>query len=80
MCPERAIASYEQFTKKYLEHLTSGQVSDGLDKFYEDYRNRTILINWGIWIVLKAIAGDPQAEIDALIDNLKHPRLAPSRK
>lgn len=58
----QARGSFDRFTEKYMTKVTSGQVVDGLDSFYSDYRNRSIHIETGAWIVLQTIAGEPPSE------------------
>ena len=48
----KAVSSYDQFANKYLTNVTNGQVVQGLDEFYSDYRNRRIKVASGVWIVL----------------------------
>jgi hypothetical protein len=54
-----------------LKKVTVGQMSDGLDVFYGDYRNRGIKVYIAFWPVLKTITGSPQPEVDQLILNLR---------
>jgi hypothetical protein len=49
----------------------AGQVSDGLDAFYKDYRNRSIRVVDAMWVVANSIAGTPQKEIDAMTENFR---------
>jgi len=37
-------------------------VVDGLDNFYGDYRNRKILVQDAVWLVLNNVAGTPNVE------------------
>jgi hypothetical protein len=67
----KAMDSYDGLNKKYFSNVTSLQVSDGLTEFYKDYRNRSISVSDALWPVVKEIAGDPQAEIDSLVRNLR---------
>jgi hypothetical protein len=63
-----AEASYVEYFNKYVAEVSMGQMSDGLNEFYKDFRNRSISVSDALWIVLKQIAGTPQAEVDALIE------------
>jgi hypothetical protein len=49
---------YDAAAKKYFENVTKGQVVDGLDEFYKDFKNRSITAIWGIHIVVHQIAGE----------------------
>jgi hypothetical protein len=44
----KSVDSYYEFSQKYTSNVTSGQLADGLDSFYEDYRNRSIVISDGV--------------------------------
>jgi len=47
-----------------LSGITFGQIVEGLDKFYKDYRNMTVLVRKAIWIVKLEMRGAPQEFID----------------
>jgi hypothetical protein len=49
--------------------VTGGQLVDGLDSFYGDFRNRRILVYSAVWLVLNEIAGTPQDELDKMIQS-----------
>ena len=49
--------SFSQYVNKYLTDVSNVQIADGLDTFYEDYRNRKLIIADAVWIVLNAISG-----------------------
>lgn len=53
----------------YLQNVSSEQIRDGLDALFEDFRNRKIRVDDGVFIVLRQIAGDP--ETDTLINNIR---------
>jgi hypothetical protein len=58
--------TYEKRTKLYFTNVTVGQISDGLDAFYRDYRNRSINLVEGFEIVLRSIKGE---DVEKLIQN-----------
>jgi hypothetical protein len=64
----QVIVSYDGLVTRFMSHVTNLQVSDGLDMFYSDYRNRTIRIHSAVWVVLNMIAGKPEKEIQDLIE------------
>src|SRR5690348_13566261 len=68
-CISKAANSYYANRKKYLAHITNDQLSDGLDEFYKDYRNRRILVHGAVWLVVNGIAGTPQKELDKMIES-----------
>jgi hypothetical protein len=64
--------SYSDYRGKYLARVTNIQILDGLDGFYSDARNRSILTNGAIWLVLNQIAGKPRAEMQALVEKWRN--------
>jgi hypothetical protein len=70
-CLVKVKGSYEFYRNKYTKDITNTQLSDGLDVFYKDYRNRKIRIHDGVWITLNAIAGTPQAELDKMVEGFR---------
>jgi hypothetical protein len=65
-------SSYSDYRSKYLSNVTNIQILDGLDAFYSDARNRGILVNGAVWLVLNQIAGKPQAEMQALVEKWRN--------
>ena len=63
--------SYDLMIGRYTKGVDNLQISDGLTKFYEDYRNRTILISDGVWLVLNAISGKSEPEMETLTENYR---------
>jgi hypothetical protein len=45
-----------------MTNITNGQVVEGVDKFYSDFRNRRIRVKNAVWIVLNQIAGRPNVD------------------
>lgn len=45
-------------------HLSLGQVSDGLDQFYADYKNKMVDFNGAVGYVKHQIKGRPQEQLD----------------
>ncbi len=70
-CLRKIQRSYGERNLKYMADITAGQVVDGLNEFYKDYRNRRILIIEGTWIVVNEIAGTPRADLDKMIENYR---------
>jgi hypothetical protein len=50
--------TYKARTEQYFANVTVGQISDGLDTFYRDYRNRSINLADGFEIVVRSIKGE----------------------
>jgi hypothetical protein len=63
----------ESFTHYYFltQGATTGQLSEGLDKFFEDYRNRRISVSDGYWVVVNTLIGTSDADIDTLTKNYR---------
>jgi hypothetical protein len=68
-CMGKAIDSYNSMSDKFLNNVTAGQLADGLDNFYADYRNRRIRVADAVWLVANGIAGTPQKELDKMIES-----------
>jgi hypothetical protein len=51
--------------------ITNDQIVDGLNKFYEDFRNRGILLGHAIYVVKKQIKGASPEEVDAVCEYLR---------
>ena len=47
----------------FITNTSIDTVIDGLDTFYQDFRNRNIIVIWGLKIVTKQIRGDNLEEI-----------------
>jgi hypothetical protein len=56
-------------TSKYMDNLTTAEISSGLDTFYEAEPNRKIPIFWGVWVVARQSKGDKN--IDTFIKELR---------
>lgn len=68
---EQVTTTFSNQRAKYLANVTLIQVADRLDAFYGDSTNRRILAHDATWLVLNQIAGTPQAEMQALIENYR---------
>jgi hypothetical protein len=55
--------TYKSRAERYFTSVTVGQISDGLDAFYRDYRNRSINLTDGFEIVLRSLKGE---DVEAL--------------
>jgi len=63
----------ESFEKYYssMKNITNVQFTDGIDTFYNDYRNRRIDISSAVWIVINTIAGKTDKEIQSMTENFR---------
>jgi len=68
-CSDRSIQSYTKYKNKYVSNVTNGQLVDGVDEFYSDYRNRRITVDNAVWLVMNEIGGTPRAQIEKMIEN-----------
>lgn len=73
-CDVACVSNYADKANEFLTNITAGQLCDGLDEFYKDFRNRGILVYDAVWVVLNQIANRPQVEINRLIENLRKPQ------
>jgi len=71
---DKVWTSLSQQQCKYFENVTNGQIADGLNIFYDDFRNRKITITNALWIVLNQIAGKTHREIQAMILEYRKPQ------
>ncbi|HTH74700.1 MAG TPA: hypothetical protein VL635_09875 [Trinickia sp.] len=58
-----ALDSYNTEAQKYISNVTVGQIVDGLNQFYSDFRNRNIMIHDAVWLVLEQISGVPDDQL-----------------
>jgi len=56
--------SFDTESQKYLTDVTVGQIVDGLNQFYSDFRNRNIMVHDAVWLVLQEIAGTPDSQLN----------------
>jgi hypothetical protein len=71
VCAPKIMESYDSYNDKYMKGVTNGQLVDGLDDFYKDYRNRRIKVHNAVWLVSNAIAGTSQADLDKRVENFR---------
>ena len=58
----------ELFLTRYsITNITSGQIVDGLNMFYEDFRNRNILLMDAIYVIKKQIKGSTPEDIERIL-------------
>jgi len=67
----RVFDAYNNYREKFMKHVTNVQISDGLDTFYDDYRNRAITLPDAVWLVLNTIAGKPDKDMEKMIENFR---------
>jgi len=67
----RVRTSFLDYHSRYLSNVTNIQLTEGLDTFYTDSKNRRILVYNATWLVLNQIAGKPAVEMQPLIENYR---------
>ena len=71
MCLPQAEETYIANVTKFFSNVTNGQLVDGVDTFYKDYRNRSIRVPNALWRVVMQIAGTPQDQLDQMIEDFR---------
>jgi len=52
-------------------NITYGQLTDGMDAFYADFRNKRILLDYALMYIRDQIRGVSAAELDIRIENMR---------
>ena len=68
-CLEAVSNSFKEYSRKYFSNVSNIQLVDGLNTFYEDFRNRRILLQNAVWLVVNEISGTPEIEMKHMIEN-----------
>lgn len=63
--------SQEWLTHYSIIGITNGQIVDGLNLFYDDFRNRQIKLTDAIYVIRKQILGASKEEIEAITEWLR---------
>lgn len=71
ICLNAVVESFDEFQSKFMEKVTGGQLTDGLNSFYQDYRNRRIMVYDAAWLVLNEITGTPREKLDSMIEGFR---------
>jgi hypothetical protein len=67
-CSSATISSFQKMSDRYLVSLAYSQLKDGLDNFYKDSRNRSILMAGAMWIVVQKINGVPKEKLQQSLE------------
>jgi hypothetical protein len=67
----KAATSFAAYRAKYLANVTGIRLTDALDDFYSDSRNRQILVYDAVWLVLNQLAGKPDTVMQPLIETMR---------
>lgn len=54
-----------------IKKIGAEQIVDGIDEFYSDFRNRSIVIKWAFLVVMQQIDGKPEKDINEYIEYLR---------
>jgi hypothetical protein len=77
---QREVALIRDYEDKYrddglrercLVGMTVGQMTDGLDALFEDFKNRAIKLTKAVYVVKKQIKGAPDEEVEAVLSWLR---------
>lgn len=60
---------YREDDKKFFANVSNGQIVNGLDQFFSDYRDRRIRVHNAVWLVTNGIADTPEAELQQMIES-----------
>ena len=55
-------------------HASTGQMVEGIDAFYKDWRNKAALVDAAMRVVRLQLGGRPQGEVDEAIRDARAPR------
>jgi hypothetical protein len=70
-CFAQITSGFDEAERRYIGDLTNGNIVEGLNAFYRDYRNKRIYIADATLLVLYSIAGTPQKQIDELAETFR---------
>jgi hypothetical protein len=70
-CVKPASDSYQDLVKTYMNNVTVGQIVEGLDTFYSDYRNRSIRIYNAVMVVVMPFGGVSKEVIESYTEHLR---------
>ncbi len=73
-CQQKAEADMYETFGRYSNGVTHGQLYDGIDALYADYRNRRLSITALMPVVLRSIGGMPSAEADRWLELMRQPK------
>lgn len=69
------IKRMQDFLSDYsIPNITSGQIADGLDILYEDFKNRNILLVDAVYVIKRQITGSPPEDIERILLYLRSNR------
>jgi hypothetical protein len=80
LCKTQVTAKYLAAVSKGNDYsgITIGQLVEGVDQFYKDFRNTRILSSDAMMVVKQQISGVSQKEIDEFLELIRKTALDPS--
>ena len=70
-CVPHVIDAYRSQVSQYLRTIDNQKLATELDGFYTEPKNKPIKLPDAVWIVANKLAGKPQAELDAMIQDYR---------
>jgi|SRR6267142_3406165 len=70
-CLKKVLLANVEYQDEYLSNVKIGQLNDGLNDFFLDYKNRRIEVDDAIWLVLNGIAGTPKEKLEKMIESYR---------
>jgi hypothetical protein len=70
-CFRKVDKSYHEYHKRYFTNVTSGEIVNGLNSFYSDFKKRRILVPDAIWLVVNGIAGMAKEELEKMTESFR---------
>jgi hypothetical protein len=70
-CVSQMTKSFNERRDNFLKNVTNDQLVYVLDSFYEDYRNRRIMVNDAVWLIANNLAGTPSKALDTMLENFR---------
>lgn len=59
------------FNKEFFSNVKIGQIVDGIDLFYKDYKNRKISVMNALYVVLNGISGKSEENLKSMTENYR---------
>ena len=66
-----AISSLKSSLEADMEKIKVGQLVDGIDEFYSDFKNRSIKVKWAYLVVMQQIKGTSEEDTKKFIESVR---------
>jgi hypothetical protein len=66
-----AISSLKSLLEADMEKIEVGQIVDGMDEFFSDFKNKSIKVKWAYLVVRQQIKGTSEEEIKKFIESIR---------